>query len=52
MIPETLPACSESPLIAWIDRGMSRTFCELSLFAVTTISSMPDVSAAPLSATA
>src|SRR6266851_4737132 len=31
--------CSESPLIAWIDTGISRTFCALSLLAVTTISS-------------
>src|SRR6266403_821290 len=32
--------CSESPLIAWIDTGISRTFCALSLLAVTTISSI------------
>src|SRR5882724_3093351 len=42
--------CSESPLIAWIDTGISRTLCALSLLAVTTISSIgadsPAVSAA------
>src|SRR6266404_1824333 len=42
--------CSDSPLIAWIDAGTSRTLCALSLLAVTTISSIgadsPAVSAA------
>src|SRR5271170_4687995 len=38
MNPDTPAACSASPLMAWMDAGTSRTFCELSLLAVTTIS--------------
>src|SRR5882757_212805 len=41
MIPDALSFCKDSPLMAWIDTGMSRTFCELSLLAVTMISSRP-----------
>src|ERR1700677_120504 len=41
MMPDAPAACSASPLIAWIEEGMSRTRCALSLLAVTTISCSP-----------
>src|ERR1700689_3836221 len=41
MIPDALMLCKASPLMAWIDAGISRTFWALSLLAVTTISSRP-----------
>src|SRR3984885_4009966 len=46
MIPDALMFCKESPLMAWIDAGISRTFWALSLLAVTTISSRPPEPAA------
>src|ERR1700683_3525638 len=39
MMPDAPACCSASPLIAWMDAGMSSTLCALSLLAVTTISS-------------
>jgi hypothetical protein len=41
MIPDALMFCKVSPLMAWIDAGISRTFWALSLLAVTMISSRP-----------
>src|ERR1700685_515444 len=46
MIPDALMFCKESPLMAWIDAGISSTFWALSLLAVTTISSRPPEPAA------
>src|ERR1700722_3218300 len=47
VIPATPALGSASPLIAWMDTGMSRTFWALSLLAVTTISFSEEESAAP-----
>jgi hypothetical protein len=50
MIPDALMLCKESPLMAWIDAGISRTFWALSLLAVTMISSRPPELAATVCA--
>ena len=46
MIPDAPAACSASPLMAWMDTGMSSTFWALSLLAVTTISFSEEASVA------